>query len=236
MSAILRVDSVGKSYGDRRVLSSAFFDAVPGTVTALVGRNGAGKSTLMKIAAGWVRPDHGLVEFAGVRHLRPRPGELARAGLFYLPVDRSILSPHFTLAQHLDALESRFGPRDRAPVLERLRISALAGVKTMALSGGERRRAELAVALLRRPPCLLLDEPFHGIDPRDAELVQETITEVAAAGCAVVVTGHEMGWLLPVADRITWVHQGSTRPLGDGEQAAENWEFRREYLGSAARL
>ena len=236
MTAVLRVDSVGKSYGARRVLSSAFFDALPGTVTALVGRNGAGKSTLMKIAAGWVRADHGMVEFDGERYLHPRPGKLARAGLFYLPVDRSILSPPFSLAQHLDALDARYGARERAPVLDRLRIAGLERVPTAALSGGERRRAELAVALLRRPTCLLLDEPFHGIDPRDAELVQNTVAEVANAGCAVVITGHEMGWILPVADRITWVHQGSTRPLGTGEQAAENWEFRREYLGSAARF
>ena len=236
MSAILRVDSVGKSYGAHRVLNSAFFDAVPGTVTALVGRNGAGKSTLLKIAAGWLRADHGMVEFAGERYLGPRPAKLARAGLFYLPVDRSFLSPSFSLAQHLDALESRFGARDRAPVLERLRIAERARVPTATLSGGERRRAELAVALLRRPSCLLLDEPFHGIDPRDADLVQRIIGETAAAGCAVVITGHEMGWVLPVADRITWVHQGSTRPLGTGEQAAENWEFRREYLGSTARV
>jgi ABC-type multidrug transport system ATPase subunit len=234
MSAILRVDSVGKSFGRRRVLTSAYFDALPGSVTALVGRNGAGKSTLMKIAAGWLRPDHGFVEFRGERHLRPRAGVLARAGLLYLPVDRSVLSPPFTLAQHLDALEKRFGPRDRAPVLERLRIAPLASTPCAALSGGERRRAELAFALLRQPACLLLDEPFHGIDPRDAEIVLASVVDAAASGCAVVITGHEMGWMLPLAERIFWVHNGSTRPLGSGADAEAHWEFRRDYLGSSA--
>jgi lipopolysaccharide export system ATP-binding protein len=199
-----------------------------------VGRNGAGKSTLLKISAGWMRADHGTVEFRGERLLRPRPGKLARAGLFYLPVDRSILSPAFTLAQHLDALEKRFGPRDRAPVLERLRIAHLAGAPCAALSGGERRRAELAVALLRQPACLLLDEPFHGIDPRDAETVLAAVADIAATGCAVVVTGHEMAWVLPLADRVYWVHQGTTRPLGTRDEAAAHWEFRRDYLGARA--
>ena len=232
MTAILRLDSIGKSFGGRKVLTSAYFDALPGAVTALVGRNGAGKSTLMRIAAGWMSADHGTVEFRGERHLRPRAEKLARAGLFYLPVDRSILSPAFTLSQHLDALEARFGPTDRSVVLERLRIPHLAGTPCSALSGGERRRAELAVALLRHPGCLLLDEPFHGIDPRDAEVVLAAVAETARAGCAVVVTGHEMGWLLPLADRVVWVYQGTTRPLGTREEAAAHWEFRREYLGT----
>jgi ABC-type multidrug transport system ATPase subunit len=234
VNAILRLDSIGKRFGARKVLTSAYFDALPGSVTALVGRNGAGKSTLMRIAAGWLRADHGTVEFRGERHLRPRAGRLARDGLFHLPVDRSILSPVFTLGQHLDALEKRFGPRDRAPVLERLRIAPLAGTRCSALSGGERRRAELAVALLRRPACLLLDEPFHGIDPRDAEVVLSILADAAAAGCAVVVTGHEMGWVLPLAHRLFWVYQGTTRPLGTREEAVAHWEFRREYLGARA--
>jgi lipopolysaccharide export system ATP-binding protein len=234
VTAILRLDSIGKRFGARKVLTSAYFDALPGSVTALVGRNGAGKSTLMKIAAGWLRADHGTIEFRGERHLHPRPGKLARDGLFYLPVDRSILSPVFTLSQHLDALEARFGPRDRASVLERLRIAHLAATPCAALSGGERRRAELAVGLLRQPACLLLDEPFHGIDPRDAEVVLAAVAGIAAAGCAVVVSGHEMGWLLPLADRVVWVYQGTTRPLGTRDEAAAHWEFRREYLGARA--
>jgi ABC-type multidrug transport system ATPase subunit len=234
-SVVLRADSIGKSYGARKVLSGVYFQAAAGEVTALLGRNGAGKSTLLKIAAGWVRADHGFVEFLGRRHLRPRAAALAREGLFLLPVDRSPLVPRSTLAQHLDALEARFGRGEataRAGVLERLGIAHLEHAPTAALSGGERRRAELALALLRRPRCLLADEPFRGIDPHDAEVVQGALTALAGEGCAVVLTGHEMTWMLGVGDVFVWVRDGSAEPLGRRADAERHWRFRREYLGA----
>jgi lipopolysaccharide export system ATP-binding protein len=233
MSVLLRADSIGKSYPGRRILSSAYFEAASGSVTALVGRNGAGKSTLLRIAAGWLAADHGMVEFRGRRHHRPDPGALARDGMFFLPVERSILSPSFTLAQHLDAVEARFGPApDRAALLKRLGIAACERVPTAALSGGERRRAQLAVALLRRAACLLADEPFRGIDPKDAEVVHAELRAAANAGCAVVVTGHEVAQLLALADAVTWVRDGSTQLLGSPAAAAADWRFRRDYLGA----
>ena len=231
MSVVLRADSIGKAFGGRRVLTSAYFEVVAGRATALLGRNGAGKSTLLKIAAGWVAPDHGFVEFCGTRHIRPRAAELAREGLFYLPVDRSILSPVFTLGQHMDALVHRFGPADRRHVLERLSIAHLEGVPTARLSGGERRRAELALALFRAPSCLLLDEPFRGIDPRDAEVVQAVIMEWARQGCAVAFTAHEIGYVLTMADDVVWLREGSTQQLGCPSEAVQHWQFRRDYLG-----
>jgi lipopolysaccharide export system ATP-binding protein len=231
VSVVLRADSVGKSYRGRRVLTSAWLTASAGTVTALVGRNGAGKSTLLKIAAGWMRADHGLVEFQGRRYHRPDPAALARDGMFFLPVDRSILSPPFTLAQHLDALEARFGRGECAAVLERLGITALERIRCGAFSGGERRRAELALAILRRPTCLLLDEPFRGIDPKDVELLQAMVRLLADSGCPVVITGHEIPPILAVADSVVWLRDGTAQALGSPAQAAEDWRFRREYLG-----
>ncbi len=233
VSAVLRADSVGKALGGKRVLTSAYFEAAPGSLTALLGRNGAGKSTLLRIAAGWLRPDHGFVEFRGRRHVDAPAARLAREGLFHLPVDRSVLSPHFTLRQHLDALEARFGAGDRRGVLERLGIAGVEGVRCAALSGGERRRAELAVALLRRPVCLLLDEPFRGIDPLEAEVLRGVLRALAAEGCAVALTGHETTWVMDLADRFVWVHDGTTQALGGPEEAARHWQFRRDYLGAA---
>ncbi len=231
MSVVLRADSIGKSYGGRRVLASAYFEASAGAVTALVGRNGTGKSTLLKIAAGWMAADYGLVELAGRRYPRPDPAARARDGLFFVPIDRSILSPPFTLAQHLDALEARFGRGGRAAVLERLGIAGLERVRCAAFSGGERRRAELALALLRRPSCLLLDEPFRGIDPRDVEVLQAVVRELAAAGCAVVITGHEVPPILAVADSVVWLRDGTSQMMGSASQATADWRFRRDYLG-----
>jgi ABC-type multidrug transport system ATPase subunit len=231
VTPLLRADSIGWSIRGRAVLRSAYLEAHAGTVTALVGRNGAGKSTLLRIAAGWMRWDYGLVEFRARRHPRQNPAALARDGLFFVPIDRSILSPRYTLGEHIDALEARFGAADRTAVLERLEIAALERVRCGAFSGGERRRAELALALLRRPACLLLDEPFRGIDPKDVEMLQAVVRELAAAGCAVVLTGHEVHDLLAVADAVIWLHDGATRLLGPPAQAAEDWRFRRDYLG-----
>jgi ABC-type multidrug transport system ATPase subunit len=232
VSAVLRADSIGKSYRGRKVLSSVYFEAAAGAVTALVGRNGAGKSTLLKIAAGWMRADHGFVEFRGRRHHRPDAAAMARGGLFFVPIDRSILSPPCTLAQHLDAVEARFGrAADRAAVLERLEIAALEHVRCAALSGGERRRAELAVALIRHPSCLLLDEPFRSIDPKDVDALQAVVRELADGGCAVVLTGHEIPRILEVADSIVWLRDGTAQSLGSPAQAAEDWRFGRDYLG-----
>jgi len=231
---VLRADSIGKSYASRTVLRSAYCQASAGEVTVLLGRNGAGKSTLLKIAAGWVSADHGFVEFRGRRHPRPRAALLAREGLFFLPVDRSPLVPRFTLAQHLDALEARFGRGESAArqgMLELLGIAPLEHTPTAALSGGERRRAELALALVHRPRCLLADEPFRGIDPQEAEVVRDALVELARSGCAVVLTGHEMTWMLEVGDRFVWVRKGSTEPLGGRAEALSHWRFRREYLG-----
>lgn len=231
MSVLLRADSIGKSYGPRRILASAYFEAAAGAVTALVGRNGAGKTTLLKIAAGWMAADHGMVEFRGRRHHQPNPAALAADGLFFLPVDRSILSPPFRLSQHLDAVEARFGRGNRGEILERLGIAHLERVRCAAFSGGERRRAELALALLRRPACLLLDEPFRGIDPRDVELLQTEMRALAACGCAVVLTGHEIPQILALAHSIVWVRDGSTQLMGTAAHAEADWRFRRDYLG-----
>jgi ABC-type multidrug transport system ATPase subunit len=234
MNAALWLEGIGKSIGPRRILSSADLFAAPGMVTALVGRNGAGKTTLLKIAAGWISPDRGAVEFRGGRSERPDPAALARAGLFFLPVDRSILSPSFTLAKHMDAVEARFGRADRATVLERLGIASLERVRCAALSGGERRRAHLAVAMLRRPSCLLMDEPFRGIDPKDTEIVQTVVRELAQEGCAVVITGHEVPTILATAGAVVWLRDETTQALGDPARASEDWRFRREFLGRRA--
>jgi ABC-type multidrug transport system ATPase subunit len=233
VSAVLRADSIGKSYGRRRVLTSAYFEATAGAVTALVGRNGTGKSTLLKIASGWMRADQGMVELRGRRYFRPDPAAMARDGMFFVPIDRSILVPPRTLGHHLDAIEARFGAADRAAVLELLGIAALEGVRCAAFSGGERRRAELALALVRRPSCLLLDEPFRGIDPRDVEVLQRVVRALADSGCAVVITGHELPQILAVADAVVWLRDGTTQALGDAAQAAADWRFGRDFLGVA---
>jgi ABC-type multidrug transport system ATPase subunit len=235
MALLASCTGLSKSFGSRQLFENIALGISEGERLGLIGPNGAGKSTLLKIAAGWLAPTAGTVEFGGRRYLSPDPAALARAGMFLLPVDRSLLCPAFSLAQHLDALEHRFGARpERDAVLERVGITGRSRIPSRFLSGGERRWAELALALLRRPSCLLLDEPFRGIDPRQAELVRELIRGLAAGGAAVVITGHEVGWLLETADTVVWLHQGGTRPLGPPGAARAHWQFRRDYLGQPA--
>ncbi|MGI9181470.1 MAG: MutS-related protein [Longimicrobiaceae bacterium] len=232
VTPLLLADSVGKSYGSRKVLSAASLAVQPGNVTVMLGRNGAGKSTLLKIAAGWIAADHGIVRFRGESYTRPRLHHLAARGLYYLPTHPS-LSPAFSVREHLHAVQRRFGIADPVPTIERLQIAPLLDRTPDTLSGGERRRAEVAVALLRRPLCLLADEPLHGIAPRDMEVIGEALRELARGGCGVVATGHEVPTLLALADQVVWVTAGTSYALGSPAEAARDARFRREYLGVA---
>jgi len=152
--------------------------------------------------------------------------------LFYSPQD-SALTPHFTVQQQLDAVERVWpGGRDRGEVLERMRLGEVLDRRPRQMSGGERQRATLAMALLRSPLCLLMDEPFAGVAPKDLPLIQQGMLTLREAGCAVVVTGHEVDDLFALADEIVWVVAGTTHGLGTPEQAALHHQFRREYLGA----
>jgi lipopolysaccharide export system ATP-binding protein len=229
--AIAVADCVGKSFGGRRVLTSASLRAYPGEVGLLLGRNGSGKSTLLKIAAGWLRADTGIVRFDGRTLESPRLAHLARQGMFYLP-DHDLLSTAFSLRRQLEMIRLHHGDADAEESAERTGIHHLLDRRPQELSGGERRRAELACVLVRRPRCLLADEPYRGIEPYDAEKLTEVLHRLSRDGCAVVVTGHEVPTLLAFADRVTWCTSGTTYELGHPDSARRHDAFRREYLGS----
>ena len=227
-AAVLIADCVSKSFGARRVLSAASLRAHPGQVRVLFGRNGIGKSTLLKIAAGVIVADSGTVHVNGRALLRPSLPQLAKAGVFYLP-DHDLLSPAFTLGEQLRFFEQRFGALSAREAARLARVEEHLAQRPRALSGGELRRAELALALARQPCCLLADEPLRGIAPIDHDILSNIFREMAAAGCAVVVTGHEVQSLLAVADHITWCTSGTTYELGSPGEALTHEAFRLEY-------
>ncbi|HYC31940.1 MAG TPA: ATP-binding cassette domain-containing protein, partial [Gemmatimonadales bacterium] len=214
------------------VLTSATLRAEPGCITALVGRNGIGKSTLVKIAAGWLRADHGTVRFRDRLYEHAALHRLAEAGLFYLP-DRALLSPGFSVREHLDSAARRWGRDELQDVVRRTGIGPHLERRPSSLSEGELRRAELALALLRGPACLLADEPYRGLAPYDREALTEGLRHLAGRGCAVVVTGHEVQTLWDVADTVVWCTDGTTYELGSPASAAEDWRFRQGFLASS---
>lgn len=228
----LVADCVARSFDGRRVLSSASLRAVPGEVRALLGRSGAGKSTLMKIAAGWLSPDSGVVRMDQDARLVWTPSALARLGLFYLP-DHGALGTAASIGAQLAMIAERFpGGDSPAAAMERLGVARFAESMPTTLSGGERRRADVAAIFVRRPRVLLADEPLRGIAPIDQELLMRAFRELAAAGAAVVVTGHDVEALLDGADHVTWCTSGTTYELGPPEVATANEQFRRDYLGA----
>jgi ABC-type multidrug transport system ATPase subunit len=234
IAPILVADCVAKTFGDRRVLSAGSLRAVPGQVRVLFGRNGAGKSTLIKIAVGWIQPDSGTVFMDGEAFEHATLPTLARRGLSYMP-DEGLLAPGMLVRHQLGMISSQFPGGDIAHAVERMRIDSFLDRSLRTLSGGERRRADLAAVLVRRPRCLIADEPYRGIAPLDAELLTEVFRELAQAGCAVVATGHEAPTLLAAADHITWCTDGTTYEIGDPTEARQHERFVREYLGPSVR-
>ncbi len=230
VTPLLSAESIHKSFGRRKVLASAGLWATPGRITALLGANGSGKTTLFRIAAGRLRADHGTVIFKGQAFERPRLPTLANMGLFFLP-DRDLLSFTVTLGRHLAALKHAFPSARVEEAAELLDVGHLLERKPKTFSGGERRRAAVAVALARDPDCLLADEAFLDAEPSDAGPLANAFHALADRDCAVVVAGQEVSDLLDLADEVVWVRAGTTEHLGSPQQACQNEAFRREYLG-----
>ncbi|MGI8496913.1 MAG: ATP-binding cassette domain-containing protein [Gemmatimonadaceae bacterium] len=229
---MLSVDCVGKTFGTRRVLTSASLRAPSGAVVGLIGRNGAGKSTLLKIAAGLLQADHGSVTFRGTRIERPRLATLARGGLFFLPAD-GFFSPALCVRTQISLLQRARGVHSSSDVIERLDVEHLLDRRPGALSGGERRRAALAAAASCNPTCLLADEPLRDLAPLDAERCTAALRALACDGCAIVVTGHEVTSVMATVDTVVWCANGTTRELGPPDLSMNEWEFRQGYLGGA---
>lgn len=231
MTYALVADCVSKAFGQRKVLTSASLRAKAGEIRSIFGRNGEGKSTLMKIAVGWLQPDSGIVRVGDTTFDRASLHALASHGVFYLP-DHDILAPTLPLGLQLRLFEHRYGRRPVADAARLARVEHLLDRTPTTFSGGELRRSEIALAIARRPTVLVADEPYRGITPADHDDLTGLFRALAAEGCAVVVSGHEVPSLLAAADHVTWCTSGTTHELGTSAQAAEHHAFRRDYLGA----
>lgn len=231
MREVLVADCVGKRFGRVWALHSASLRATQGEVRALLGRNGAGKSTLLRIGAGLLEPDSGSVRFNGLAREKWRLVQMARQGLCFVP-DHDLLSNAFSVREHLEFVCPRSDREGIDRVSERLSLGNLLEALPFELSSGERRRAEIAFALLRRPACLLADEPLRNLAPIDAESLLRVFLEMAEGGCAVVITGHEVPAMMSAVHHITWCTAGTTYEMGPPFMARTDERFMRDYLGS----
>lgn len=237
----LEVQNLCKTYKNRQVVNSVCFSIDSGRVVGLLGPNGAGKTTTFYMVVGLVKPDSGKVTLDGVDLVREPIFERARQGLGYLPQEATIfrkLSVEENLFIVLENLKiSRKERRDRAEkALSELGILRLAKSKAMNLSGGERRRLEIARALILNPKFLLLDEPYAGIDPLAVIEIQGIIKGLKSRGIGVIITDHNVRETLSSCDEAYLIKDGKIWVHGTPEEIVSNEAARKFYLGENFKL
>ena len=237
----LQAADLRKSYRGRKVVDSVSLEIRQGEVVGLLGPNGAGKTTTFYILVGLTRPDYGRVLLNG-EDITDLPMYLrARNGISYLPQEPSVfrkLTVEENLLAVLETLELTSEQRHER-IEELLAQMGLEGVRhsrAYVLSGGERRRLEIARSLVLSPSFVLLDEPFSGIDPLTVVDIQKIIAELSEAGIGVLVTDHNVRETLAVTNRAYIINEGKILYAGTPGDLAENSEVRRVYLGESFRL
>jgi len=234
--SVLKAVSVAKSYGGRRVVDGVNLEVKGGEVIGLLGPNGAGKTTTFHMMVGLVQPDEGCV-FLNDDDLTGAPiYQRARAGISYLPQESSVfrrLTVEDNLRAILQTLDlSTADQQERADALMKmLGVSHLATHKAFTLSGGERRRVEIARALVLSPFFLLLDEPFTGIDPIAVAEIQKIIRRLISSGIGILITDHNVRETLGICDRAYIVNEGAILEEGTPETIAASAKARKFYLG-----
>jgi lipopolysaccharide export system ATP-binding protein len=234
--SMLRAAAVSKSYNGRRVVNKVNLEVKGGEVIGLLGPNGAGKTTTFHMMVGLVQPDEGQV-ILNDEDLTDAPiYQRARAGISYLPQESSVfrrLSVEenlLAILQTLDLNSEEQQERSQA-LMKVLGIDHLATHKAFTLSGGERRRVEIARALVLSPYFLLLDEPFTGVDPIAVAEIQKIIRRLISSGIGILITDHNVRETLGICDRAYIVNEGAILDEGTPETIAASPKARKFYLG-----
>jgi len=237
----LATSRLQKTYSKRLVVDDVNIHVEPGEVVGLLGANGAGKTTTFYMIVGLERPDSGTVRL-GERDLTKLPMYLrARLGLGYLPQEPSVFRK-MTAAQNILAVLETMGLRRRErlkrleELLEEFGIARVRNTRGDALSGGERRRTEIARAIATEPQYMLLDEPFAGIDPKAVDDIQNVILYLRKRGIGILITDHNVRETLGVTDRAYIMAEGRIFRSGAPRELTENADVRRLYLGEKFRM
>ncbi len=245
-SSTLSVHNLQKSYGVRRVVQDVSLEVVSGEVIGLLGPNGAGKTTSFYMIVGLVPSEAGEILLDGERISRLPIHRRAELGLSYLPQEASVfrkLSVEDNVRAVLELQKSDGKPLTRAEIdkrldtlLEELQIESLRENQALSLSGGERRRVEIARALATNPRFILLDEPFAGVDPIAVIEIQRIVRFLKARGIGVLITDHNVRETLGICDRAYIINQGSVLASGSPNDIINNESVRRVYLGENFRM
>ena len=239
--SVLRATHLAKSYKSRKVITDLSVEVESGQIVGLLGPNGAGKTTAFYMIVGLVPPDAGTVTIDGrdITHLAMH--QRAHAGIGYLPQEASVFR-RLTVEDNVKAILETRDLDDSArserleQILGELRIAHVRKSMGMALSGGERRRVEIARALAAEPRFVLLDEPFAGVDPLSVIDIQRIMTELTAKGIGVLITDHNVRETLGVCGRAYIVSGGTVIASGTSEEILANPQVREVYLGQSFRM
>ena len=239
---VLRAQGLAKSYRSRRVVADLSLDVREGEVVGLLGPNGAGKTTAFYMIVGLIATDAGRI-YLGDEDVTFLPmHRRARLGIGYLPQEASVFRKLSVEDNILAILELR-ADLDRAArerrleeLLEELRIGHVRRTLGLSLSGGERRRVEIARALAADPRFMLLDEPFAGVDPLSVLDIQRIVRELTGRGIGVLITDHNVRETLGVCHRAYIVSEGTVIASGSAEEILANPQVREVYLGESFRL
>jgi lipopolysaccharide export system ATP-binding protein len=237
----LKATGLAKSYKSRQVVRDLSLQLDSGEVVGLLGPNGAGKTTAFYMIVGLVPCDAGQIVLGGVDLTLLPIHRRAQLGLGYLPQEASVfrkLSAEDNIKAILETRDMQRGAREERleQLLEELRIGHVRKTQGLALSGGERRRVEIARALAAEPRFMLLDEPFAGVDPLSVLDIQRIIRELTQRGIGVLITDHNVRETLGVCARAYIVNQGTVIASGTAEEVLANPQVREVYLGESFRL
>jgi lipopolysaccharide export system ATP-binding protein len=237
----LAVHSVEKSFGTRQVVRGVSIYVRRGEAVGLLGPNGAGKTTVFYMITGLIKADRGAIELDGHDVTQLPMYQRARLGIGYLPQEASIFRG-LTVEQNIRAVLEVVEPNKKKreaelnSLLEEFSITRLRKTPSIALSGGERRRVEIARALATRPNYMLLDEPFAGIDPIAVGDIQDLVRHLTNRGIGVLITDHNVRETLGLTDRAYIVYAGEILTEGSPEEIVNDPDVRRLYLGEEFRL
>jgi lipopolysaccharide export system ATP-binding protein len=233
----LAVHNIGKSYGKKQVLFDISLNVKQGEVVGLLGPNGAGKTTLFYIIVGLIRADNGKIDLDDKNLTMLPMYQRARMGVGYLPQEASIFRDMNVEDNILAVLEIKY-PKDKKRQQERLSellkefsIEHIRTSPATALSGGERRRVEIARALASDPDFILLDEPFAGIDPIAVGDIRNLVQQLTARNIGVLITDHNVRETLEIVDRAYIIYEGKVLTHGTPKEIVAHKEVRDVYLG-----